>query len=242
MCSNCKACRFVSVAGSFSHSIADAALYSQPGYYISGTLIPQIRTIYDKTFNFSENIGIAYRDEAGKGLQLFFLDETGWEIFNSDKYFAPEEVTANHLGFFYYDHGLTRVIYREINRVNWTYVDKEMIIDAYGRQFYVPEDYKIKAYSNGMLLLEKNGYYGYMNHLGEWVGNPIYRYAEPFYEGVAVIGLANGKKALIDTKGNLVLKFKYDAITNCSGGTIAYFERGAGWTVLNKVKKLIEMD
>jgi len=212
------------------------------GYYISGTLIPQIRTIYDKTFNFSENIGVAYRDEAGKGLQLYFLDETGWELFNSDNYFAPEEATANHLGFFYYDHGLTRVIYREINRVNWTYIDKEMIIDTVGKQFYIPEDYKIKAYSNGMLLLEKNGYYGYMNYLGEWVGNPIYRYAEPFYEGVAVIGLANGKKALIDTKGNLVLKFKYDVITNCSGGAIAYYERGVGWTVLNKVKRLIEMD
>jgi len=196
--------------------------------------------IYSKSFNFSEDIAIAYQDAAGSGLKLFFIGPDGYYIFNNKNYFAPDEVTSKHIGFFYFDHGLTRVIYRDW--IGMTYIDKEMVIDKFGNQFYIPEDYTVKAYSNGMFLLEKNGHYGYMNYWGEWVGNPIYTYAQPFYEGVAVIGLANGKRALIDTQGNLLLKFNYDVILNCTGGIVAYYEKGAGWTVLNKVRRQIGMD
>jgi hypothetical protein len=212
------------------------------GYKVSGTGLQRfgnLGRIYSKAFNFNEDIGIAYQDAAGSGYKLFFFNDSGQYIFYSNNYFAPDEVTTKHLGFFYFDHGLTRVIYR--NLVGMAYIDKEMVIDTAGNQFYIPEDYEVKAYSNGMFLLAKNGFYGYMNYLGEWVGNPIYTYAQPFYEGVAVIGLANGKKALIDTQGNLLLKFNHEAILNCTGGIVAYYQKGVGWTVLNKVRRQVEI-
>ena len=202
--------------------------------------------LYDKSFNFSDDVGIAYQEDTGDGRKkLYFFDENGIDYFYNEYYFAPEgKITTAHLGFFYYDHGLTRVVYRdfkteETEYIDIGYIDKDVIIDKYGRQFYIPEDYKIKTYSNGMILLEKNGSFGYMNYLGEWVANPIYTSAKPFYEGVAVVGLENNKKALIDTKSNLLLKFKYDVISECTGGIVAYYERGVGWTILNKVRRQI---
>jgi len=212
------------------------------GYKYAGTENVKIGRIYDKTFNFSENIGIAYQDDPGRGNKLYFLNDAGTRLNPNADFYAPNEsdITQNHLGFFYFDHGFTRAYQRQ--RIEFSYVEKEVLIDVTGKQFHIPEDYEIKAYSNGMILLEKNGYFGFMNYLGEWVGNPIYTYAQPFYEGVAVIGLENGKKALIDTDGSIILKFKYDNITNCTGGIIAYYEKGVGWTILNKVKRQIEIE
>jgi len=215
------------------------------GYKIAGTETPVISRIYGMTFNFSENVGIAYQEASGRGDKFLFLDEHGNNYLDIRySYFAPDTdtVTEEHLGFFYFDHGLTRVYERERDPRSFNYIEREFIVDYYGRPFYIPDDYTIKAYSNGMILLEKRGYYGFMNYLGEWVAQPIYRYAQPFYEGVAVIGLENGKKALIDTKGNLLTKFKYNTITNCTGGIIALFERNEGWTILNKVRKQVEIE
>ena len=221
----------------------DIGYYIKWGYLVTGTQNIKITRIYDKAFNFSENIGIVYQEAIGKGKKIFFLDENGWNYLNdSYSYYAPDKMTKDHLGFFYFDHGLTRVYEREFDPRRGIVGERDRIVDVYGRPFYIPDDYNIKSYSQGMILLEKNGYYGFMNYLGEWVAQPIYKYAQPFYEGVAVIGLENGKKALIDVKGNLVAKFKYDVITNCTGGIVALYEKNEGWTILNKVRKTISPD
>ena len=217
------------------------------GYATTGTASQKIWSRYERTFNFSEDIGIAYLDSPARGNKLYFLNEEGTDLLKGE-YYAPSKIAVSHLGYFYFDHGLTRAYLRE--RLGLAITEREVILEmkrdsngmVYFKEFYVPEDYNIKAYSNGMILLEKDGFHGFMNHLGEWVAQPIYKYAQPFYEGVAVIGLGNGKRALIDTKGNLVIRFKYDYITNCTGGIIALYERNVGWTVLNKVKRKIDID
>lgn len=213
------------------------------GYKDSATgAVKFLGRIYNQTFNYSENIGIAFQDSSGRGYKLFFLDENGYNYITDYNYYAPDAAKKSHLGFFYFDHGLTRVYEREFDRRNGAITERELIVNYYGTPFYIPEDYNIKAYSNGMILLEKNGYYGFMNYLGEWVANPIFTYAQPFYEGVAVVGLGNGKRAIIDIQGKFIAKFKYDIITNCTGGIIALYERNQGWTILNKVRRQIEID
>ena len=222
------------------------------GWLISGVFSQKIWTNYTKTFNFSENIGIAYKFETGTGNRLHFLNETGKALLDSPYYYAPdaETTTKDHLGYFYFDHGLTRAELRKMDYTSITLIEKEVILehkinskgDSYFTEFYIPEDYNIKAYSNGIILLEKDGYYGFMNYLGEWIVQPIYTYAQPFYEGIAVIGLENGKKAIIDTKGSLLVKFKYSIITDCTGGIIAMYEKGVGWTILNKVRKIVDIE
>ncbi|MCL1793881.1 MAG: WG repeat-containing protein [Oscillospiraceae bacterium] len=211
------------------------------GYNLAGTDEASIPNIYLKAYNYSQGVGITCQ-ESTRGEKFSFLDIYGNNYLPWDySYFAPDEPTENHLGFFYFDHWLTRVYEREFDWRGNTLVERELIVNLYGAPFYIPDDYNIKSYSNGMILLEKNGYYGFMNYLGEWVAQPIYRYAQPFYEGVAAIGLANGKKALIDTKGNLITRFKYDAISNCTGGIVALFEKDQGWTIINKIRRRIKV-
>ena len=210
------------------------------GYNTYDTDSYKIRQNYNMSYNFSEDIGIAYQDAPGWGNRMFFFNEKG-DILN-ESYFAPDTgtLTIDHLGFFYVDHGLTRAYVRQ--KVGLYGIEEwEAIIDTSDfTEFSTPVDYVVKAYSNGMILLEKDGYYGFMNYLGNWVAHPIYKYAQPFFEGVAVIGLKNGKKALIDTNGNLLTKFRYDHISNCTGGIISLYEASEGWTILNKVRKHIE--
>ena len=224
------------------------------GYKSADKGLQMIRAIFNKTFNFSEQIGIAYLDSGGRGNKLYFLNKNGYDLLAAlgEEYFAPSEseTTSGSLGYFYFDHGLTRAYRRDFDMTIMGYVQKEVMIElkrdangyVYFKEFYVPEDYNVKAYSNGVILLEKDGWYGFMNYLGEWIAQPIYKYAQPFYEGVAVIGLENGKKALIDTNGNLVVKFKYDLISNCTGGIVALYEKTEGWTILNKVRRQINVD
>jgi len=221
------------------------------GYVESDTRRQTLQHVYGRTFNYSENIGVAYQDSPGRGNKLFFFNESGQDLLRGD-YFAPdeEEVKIGHLGFFYFDKGMTRAYSRVVDRRTLEVAEREVLLQyrtdsrgyAYFSEFYVPEDYNIKAYSNGMILLEKNGYSGFMNYLGEWVVQPIYKYAQPFFEGFAVIGIDNGKRALIDTGGNPITRFKYDYISNCTGGVTALFEKNEGWTILNKIRRTIEIE
>jgi hypothetical protein len=204
---------------------------------------------YDRAFNFRENTGAAYTTTWTQwvqlGSRLFFHDETGRVLNNDTSFYAPDptDEETNHLGFYYFDHGLTRVISKRVNLARTASTEqREILVDKNWQEFYTPVDYKIKAYSNGMILLEKDGSFGFMNYLGEWIAQPIYTYAEPFYEGVAVIGMADGKKMLIDTQGNILARMQYDHIANCTGGIIALYEREAGWTILNKVRREIPVD
>jgi hypothetical protein len=199
---------------------------------------------YHRAFNFSENIAAAYittwTQWSQLGNRLYFHDTDG-RVINRD-FYAPDPIDeeTNHLGFYYFDHGLTRVISKQVNRAGTSATEqREHLVDKNWQEFYTPGDYKIMAYSNGMILLEKDGNYGFMNYLGEWVAQPIYTYAEPFYEGVAVLGIQGGKKMLIDTQGNRLTNMQYDYISNCTGGIAALYEQGAGWTILSKVRREI---
>ena len=211
------------------------------GYMTSETQEIALTHDFDMAYNFNEGIGIAYRwEERGswRGYynykRLYFLNEEGGYWNNS--YYAPDEVTFDHLGFFYFDHGLTRAYYREFDAQGRITVERDVIVDKEGREFYLPADYNIKAYSNGVILLEKDGYYGFMSYKGDWIAQPIFTYAEPFSEGLAVIGFNGGMKGMIDTQGNIILKFQYDHISSCVGGTIAFHDSTHGWTVLAKMR------
>lgn len=104
-----------------------------------------------------------------------------------------------------------------------------------GTLYDVPGGYTVKAYSDGVFLLEKNGLYGFMDYTGSWIAQPIYDYAEPFSEGLAVIGSGN-KRGVIDTSGRFVIPMLFDYIQSCSGGIITAWDEANGWHIFNKVK------
>ena len=84
-----------------------------------------------------------------------------------------------------------------------------------------------------MLLLQKSGEdrYGYMDCYGNWVTDPYFSYATPFYQGLAVVGEKDGKKALIDATGNTVLPMCFSEISVVSRGLICAYEQTCGWVI-----------
>ncbi len=158
-------------------------------------------------------------------------------------YVEPVTNGVESIGFYFFEHGLTRIRLHTIDQryfdkygTVFVVADEDFLIYKDGSRFPIPVGYDIVAYSDGMILLSKDGKYGYMSYTGEWIVDPTLTYAEPFYEGLAVVGKGTSY-ALIDTNGNEVLPFgQFSHITNASSGLIAVY--GAdGWQVLYKCVK-----
>jgi len=87
------------------------------------------------------------------------------------------------------------------------------------------------------LAVEKDGNYGYMNYLSNWIRDPSMTDARPFLEGVAVCKNTEGYYGVIDTDGNTVIPFNYQYISNISGATLVAYSETGGWTVYQKLTK-----
>ena len=93
------------------------------------------------------------------------------------------------------------------------------------------------SYSDGMILLEKDGLFGFMDYTGEWIAEPIYSYAEAFCEGLAVLKTKDGRYGMIDTAGNIVLPFAYSHVSSCSDGLVVCYSETNGWEIMRKMTK-----
>ncbi|MBQ2252088.1 MAG: WG repeat-containing protein [Clostridia bacterium] len=111
--------------------------------------------------------------------------------------------------------------------------DYETLIDISGNIFDIPEGYTLEGYSDGVLLLSKNGLYGYYSIEGKWIANPIYTFASPFVQGLAAVGYKDGTVGMIDTKGNVVLPFAFRYVSNVSSGLVAAYSDVGGWEIFN---------
>ena len=208
---------------------------------------------FQTAFDFSENMA-AVTEEDGK---LFYIGPYGYAPFYTEKqyyysewyvqeYLLPPLTTGpESIGFYYYDHGLVRarrqvidwaaMHYRDVFRVA---VDEDFMMDKNGKEFPLPEGYDIVSYSDGVILLTRDGKYGYMDYTGAWIAQPIYDFAQPFYEGLAVVGFGEGDRLMIDTEGNIVIPMgAYDYISNASSGVVAAWRDGHGWDILHKMAK-----
>lgn len=216
-----------------------SAAWRRTGYY------------YTEAYNFSEGMACVL-DADGK---MRFLNDACYYAFYPNKnyfyhdwyvreYMLPPLTNGEEsIGFFYYDHGLCRVR-RQVS--DWTFadrvaIDEDILIDKTGAEFPVPEGYDILAYSDGVILLEKDGKYGYMNYTGAWIAQPIYDYARPFFEGLAVVGFADGERLVLDTAGEIVIPAGiYTHISDMSSGVMAVYSADSGWNVLYKMAKYAE--
>ena len=147
---------------------------------------------------------------------------------------APSDIAARHNSVLaingdYYN-------YKDNNKMI-VYSSEEVLLDTKGEQFPIPVDYELNGYSDGILLLEKDGVFGFMDTTGAWIAEPIYTYAEAFYEGLAVLKTADGRYGLIDTNGNIVLPFGYEHISSCSDGVVVAYSDENGWEIFKKMTK-----
>lgn len=189
--------------------------------------------------------------------ELYIIDEEGQMMFTSRKnfvsslkwieneiYLEPLVRDISSLGSYYFDHGLIRIRRQTYDRYQYTEydmymvgTDEDILVDEKGKEFYIPAGYTLEAYSDGMLLLSKDGKYGYMNYLGKWIVQPDLRNAAPFIEGVAAMQKKNGKYGMIDTEGNTVIPFRYSYISNVSSGLVAAYSDSEGWVIYTKMSQ-----
>jgi len=204
---------------------------------------------YAKAFNFSEGRAVTVDDfgririlkeNLGTSVYLYRLYKNSVSNANHWEYYTePFYKDISSLGHYYYDEGLLRVRHVETGSyVPYVYVnDEDYLIDTSGNRYELPTGYNLVNYSEGILILERNGLYGCYHKDGYWIAQPVYTSAEPFVEGLCVLTLSDGTKGMIDKSGNVVIPFRYTVITNASSGVIATYSKDEGWTVLAKVSK-----
>ncbi len=188
-----------------------------------------VGALYSEAFAFSdEGVGCVvwkyYNNE-----RLVFFNKNALSL-NMD-YYVPESRDESALGYFYFDDGLIRV-----RRKNADNSFSEIIIDTKRKELPLPADYRIVAYSDSRILLEKNGCFGYMTSGLTWATLPEFSNAKPFYEGLAVVE-KNGSFGVIDKNGTFVIPAVFDEIFNCSDGLMLAYSEKNGYFVFAKTQK-----
>ncbi len=217
-----------------------------------GTSNKSLKTQYRFAYAYNFSEGLAAVGDADRSMS--FISESGYTALSNSRtyknaegryvissWLLPDTSGEESLGYFYFDHGLVRVRERIIDYYNKTARNKTLVVtdESYlirrdGSKFPIPEGYKLVAYSDGVALLEKDGKYGYYDCTGDWIAQPIYTVAEPFYCGLAVLGWKNNV-GMIDTTGKVVIPLTHEYVSNSSSGAIAAYD--GGWSLYNVYRK-----
>ncbi len=146
--------------------------------------------------------------------------------------------TVSDLGMYYYQDGYAMIRYCIFDpfKGELLYKNTNVLVDEKGKTLEIPGNYELKNYSDGIMLLHKNGKYGYMNTDRSWVSPAIFEDARPFIQGLAVAE-TDGNYGVIDTEGNVVLPFTFDYISDVSDGRIAAYSAEYGWQIYTIVTK-----
>ena len=217
---------------------------------------PISEDVYERAYNFSGGLGCVVTEGYYNDGGLYFINSNGNRAFNTVKkynnenadryvienYMPPISQGPESIGYFYYDNGYVRARFETIDYWNYSknnriqvYSSEEVLLNTKGERFPIPAGYNLKGYSDGILLLERNGLYGFMDTTGDWIAQPIFSYAEAFSEGLAVLVTSDGRYGMIDTEGNIVLPFAYGHISSCSDGLIAAYTESEGWEIIRKM-------
>ena len=228
----------------------DYVNYKTLGQYYSGNFFKAFNysadgyaVVIDSTENTVRIIN--YRDRTvfkPGGQYVYYLDNnTNKRHYGKDLYAFPDTYGIESMGAQGFDHGYLRLRIRTTSMMSDSLDkivrDQDYLVDTKGNKFEIPTGYTLEGYSDGVLLLSKNGLYGYYSVEGDWIAQPIYSYARPFIQGLAVVGSADGTVGVIDTKGNIVLPFVFTSISDVSSGVIVTYCEGIGWEVFTVNKK-----
>lgn len=179
-----------------------------------------------------------------KGKQMFssrkgFLSDLNW--FANEFYCDPLIPDKTAIGSYYFDCGLMRIRRQYYDRYIYTEydnmmigADEDLLIYPDGTEFFLPPGYDLISYYDGMILLEKDGKYGYMDHTGRWVIQPTLEGASTYMEGVAAMK-KDGKWGMADKNGNTVIPFRYDYVSDVSSGIVAAYSTAGGWELYVKM-------
>ena len=155
-------------------------------------------------------------------------------------YFEPLYNDARGLGHLYFDEGYVMVRCVEVQSMFRKIIgrDENILLDTSGAVILPPDGYTLVTFTEGIMVLERNGRYGYYApDTQTWIAQPIYTYIEPFYEGIGVLGMEGGNIGAVDREGNTVIPFNYSYVSTMSTGLISVYSADYGWQVFAKLSK-----
>lgn len=134
--------------------------------------------------------------------------DSGWDYIDKTGKIVIEGNYAHARKF---KNGYARVAVNENDKLKVGLINKngEFILKpAYEHSFL------ISPFSEGLVAMRENNFWGYVNLKGEWVIKPNYKIANPFIDGVAVVS-SYGASRVIDKSGKTILDSEYrlDRIT-----------------------------
>lgn len=207
--------------------------------------------IYTSAYPFSEGLAATVTPEG----DVEFVNEAfekviaGGEIsYHIDerrcltRFRLPDTQGEESYGFLYFDHGICLArrqildgYYKEFFKQERIYEDETVVLRKDGSLITMPTDYTVVGASEGMILLEKNGLYGFMDETERWVIQPVNKEASLFKNGYAVIGDASGKVGVVNRRGEFVIPCVFDHIGLSTAGTVAAFDQMTGWSLFSIV-------
>ncbi len=148
------------------------------------------------------------------------------------QFLQPINNDISALGAYYFDCGYVMVRFTYRNKKDGKLIHNEnRLVSSSGKYFDIPAGYVLVNYSDGIMMLEKNGRYGYMDLEGGWCAPPVYSKASPYIQGLAAVGTPDGKMGLIDTEGNYVLPLCFEYVSDVSSGYVAAYSELRGWEI-----------
>ncbi len=213
--------------------ISENGLFGYEGTYKDGwrTKTFSVPAVYPTAFNYSEGFAVM-ADETGK---ITIRNDKGEAVFTGLSLILPEKTGKDLLGFHYFSGGLLRVVIATYDLEGNLTSRRESIINTKGEEITLPAGFTPVSLSEGILLVKNGDSYGFLGANNAWIADPVYRNAEPFLEGLAVVTNKDGKMGMIDRTGKAVLPCVFDQVTTISDGICLLYEASIGWHMLVKV-------
>ncbi|MBQ7355751.1 MAG: WG repeat-containing protein [Clostridia bacterium] len=207
--------------------------FGTEGYAVIGSEYNNVLKVINRQKRVMFNAGSNY---------VFYRDpNTGKKQYVRDYFYLPDTFGLESIGCAGFDNGYLRIRIKTLSKMsdalNAVVKDEYYLVNKSGKKFSIPEGYTLEGYSDGVLLLSKDGLYGYYSIEGKWIAQPIYSYARPFVQGLAVVGSKDGTVGMIDTTGNIVLPFVYTSIEDVSSGLIVTYCEGIGYETYEMIAK-----
>lgn len=207
--------------------------FGTEGYAVIGSEYNNVLKVINRQKRVMFNAGSNY---------VFYRDpNTGKKQYVRDYFYLPDTFGPESIGCAGFDNGYLRIRIKTLSKMsdalNAVVKDEFYLVNKSGKKFSIPEGYTLEGYSDGVLLLSKDGLYGYYSIEGKWIAQPIYSYARPFVQGLAVVGAKDGTVGMIDTTGNIVLPFVYTSIEDVSSGLIVTYCEGIGYETYEMIAK-----
>ncbi len=212
---------------------SENGLFGYRGEYKEGrkTKTFTVPATYPIAFPYSEGFGVM-ADETGK---ITIRNYKGEEVFTNLSLLLPGKEAEKEPGFYAFDGGVLRVIIAEFDENGSLKTKKESLINTKGQEVILPDGYSAVSLSEGILVVTDGKQYGYLSASGAWITSPNLKKASPFMEGIAAVTDKDGKMGLIDCKGNILLPYAFDYISDFSDGYALCFSKSTGWYLLSKV-------